>query len=221
MIHPLLGGLTMVAVLAMVLGSMAMAEDAPAPADPDPQLEAALPTGFPAPGPLNEITIKDYPAYRAAWHDKGEGFWSLFRHIKKNEVNMTAPVEMTIEEKQITRQGKRLVISSQAFMYERPDQGATGQQGDVIVRDMPAQTVISIAVTGKINQKRMDELLAKLQAELEKRKGEYESAGPSRMLGYHSPFVPAERRWTEFQIPIKKVEPKSESEAKPQPETKP
>ena len=207
--HPLISLSLLAAVLSMAWTAPARGEQKAESPDPDPRLEAALPEGFPQPGPLDEVTVKQYPAYRAAWHDEGDGFWSLFRHIKKNHVKMTAPVEMTLKQ-QLERRGKRMVIASQAFMYERPDQGDTGQQGQVIVRDMPAQTMLSIAVTGKINQKRMVALMAQLDTELADRKEEYEQAGPPRMLGYHSPFVPEKRRWTEFQIPIKKIERKAE-----------
>ena len=63
---------------------------------------AALPEGFPDPTPAGEIQIKRYPAYRLA-RSKMSGadsvaFWTLFLHIKKNEIAMTAPVEMTYAE---------------------------------------------------------------------------------------------------------------------------
>ena len=66
--------------------------------------EANLPRGFPTPGPVGTVTVKNYPAYRAAVvrEDNGQGeqaqqnsmFSVLFKHIKKNDIPMTAPVEM-------------------------------------------------------------------------------------------------------------------------------
>jgi hypothetical protein len=63
--------------------------------------EARLPEGFPAPGPIGKVVIKEYPAYRAArtapadsTAGQNEMFWPLFQHIKRNEIAMTAPVEM-------------------------------------------------------------------------------------------------------------------------------
>ena len=64
---------------------------------------AKLPAGFPAPGPVGEIIIKEYPAYRIARIRRGEGgvagspnvmFRRPFNYIKRNDIRMTAPVEM-------------------------------------------------------------------------------------------------------------------------------
>jgi len=61
--------------------------------------EAKLPVGFPAPGPVGEVIVKTYPAHRLARvraernNDNGM-FMQLFRHIERQEIAMTAPVEM-------------------------------------------------------------------------------------------------------------------------------
>ena len=61
-----------------------------------PIVEAEMPSGFPQVTPVREIQIKRYPAYRKAVADAraDRAFWTLFSHIKQNDVAMTAPVEM-------------------------------------------------------------------------------------------------------------------------------
>ena len=64
--------------------------------------EAELPDGFPDPGPAGKVIVKEYPAYRLARFAALQGqpasqngmFWPLFQHIKRNDIAMTAPVEM-------------------------------------------------------------------------------------------------------------------------------
>ena len=46
-------------------------------------MESPQPEGWPEPGPAFEITLKHYPAYRAAVKEGGNGFWPLFRHISE------------------------------------------------------------------------------------------------------------------------------------------
>ena len=68
----------------------------------EPLVEAPLPEGFPGPGPLGRVVVKNYPKYRAARVEGGNSFWTLFQHIKRNDVQMTAPVaQMSDEEWQV------------------------------------------------------------------------------------------------------------------------
>ena len=90
--------------VALVLGALGLlgrgtqADDGP----PRPMVisEAKLPEGFPQPGPVGSVIVKEYPAYRLARTRAGGGdggmFMRLFRHIERNDVKMTAPVEMTL-----------------------------------------------------------------------------------------------------------------------------
>ena len=164
-----------------------------------PLIEAEMPRGYPAPGPLGEIRVKEYPAYRmAVAKGGGAAFWSLFQHIKRNEIAMTAPVEMTYGD----AQSARLSEQTMAFLYGEPDMGETGMEDNVEVVDAQPVTVVSFGLNGrradaKIQQAR-DQLMAWL-AEHE----QYEVAGPLRLLGYNSPFVPRDRQYWEVQIPIR------------------
>ena len=68
----------------------------------EPIMEAPLPVGFPAPVPAGEIAVIEYPRYRLARAGMKGGqngtFFTLFRHIQSNDIPMTAPVEMTMDE---------------------------------------------------------------------------------------------------------------------------
>ena len=90
-----------------------------------------------------------------------------------------------------------------SFLYERPDQGSTGKQGSVEVIDVPAMTVVSIGCRGERTTAAVGEAREKLLKWLDEKKGDYVSAGPMRVMGYNSPFVPRDRNFFEVQIPIK------------------
>lgn len=158
----------------------------------EPSMEASLPAGFPKPGPVGRIIRKQYPKYRAARSDGGAAFWTLFQHIKANKVEMTAPVEMTLD-----GEGR---MRDMAFLYERPDQGRAGQQGRVDVLDLSSTQVLSMGMRGRRGAgalERAKKLMTAWMAE----QG-IEAAGPWRVLGYNSPMVPASRQFWELQVPI-------------------
>ena len=72
-----------------------------------PIVEAKMPEDFPQYTPVRDVQIKRYPAYRKAEADPnaGRAFWTLFFHIKKNDIAMTAPVEMSYADGQSPREG--------------------------------------------------------------------------------------------------------------------
>lgn len=169
--------------------------------------EAALPEGFPPPGPTGRVTLKHYPAYRAAFATPGgEGrgqnslFRRLFNHIKRQDIAMTAPVEMTYNDPAAPMHDSNM--TAMAFMYRSTEQGATGDDQDVVVRDVPAQSVLSIGVRGGYSGKHFDTALEKLREHLDTHPGQYEVTGPPRVLGYNSPFVPPFLRYSEVQLPV-------------------
>lgn len=158
------------------------------------RLEAPLPAGFPGPGPVGRVVRKTYPAYRAARAAGGErSFWTLFQHIQTNDVKMTAPVEMTLDE--------QLRSTDMAFLYEHPDQGASGAQGRVAVLDLPALEVLSIGLRGDRVEASMK--LARRALEERLAKDGLVPAGAYRTLGYNSPMVPAAERFWELQVPVR------------------
>lgn len=163
-----------------------------------PIKEAELPAGFPKYTPIGQIEVKHYPAHRKASASGATEFWALFRHIKQNNVSMTAPVEMDYGDPRVDRTKQQ----SMSFFYERPDQGATGKQGGVEVVDVPAMQVVSIGCRGRQTSRAVDEAREKLLKYLAESKDRYTIAGPMRVMGYNSPFVPRDRNFFEVQIPV-------------------
>jgi hypothetical protein len=165
--------------------------------------EAPLPEGFPEPAPVDEIRVQDYPQYRLAKTEmtffEGNAFWTLFNHIKKHDIAMTAPVEMQYT----SDSDKPLKRSSMAFLYRSTEQGTPGVEDKVEVLDIPPQLAVSIGVRGDATKQRVAEAKRRLEAWLEAHATEYEAVGPLRVLGYNSPFVADEKRLTEVQIPVR------------------
>jgi hypothetical protein len=180
-----------------------------------PLMEAPLPEGFPPPTPLGQIEIKTYPAYRLAQTkmdgtgDEGRAFFTLFDHITDSSIAMTAPVEMQYES------GKQEAVArSMAFLYRSAHIGKLGESGRVEVIDVPAMTVVSLALRGKTSGDRVADAEIKLRDGLAHH-GEYEPAGNLRLMGYSSPMVAAERRLAEVQLPVKKRTPPAPNERRP------
>jgi hypothetical protein len=167
-----------------------------------PIKEAELPRGFPGYTPVGQIELKDYPAYRKASSSGAAEFWTLFMHIKQNNVKMTAPVEMDVADPS-AESPKKLRMS---FLYERPDQGRAGTMGSVDVSDVPPMKVVSIGCRGPQTSTAIDEARQKLLKYLEENRDLFSVAGPMRVMGYNSPFVPRDRNFFEVQIPVKAVE---------------
>jgi len=163
-----------------------------------PIKEAEMPKGFPGYTPVGQIEVKQYPAYRKATASGRAEFWTLFTHIKSNNVAMTAPVEMDYGDPRAGKTKER----SMSFLYERTDQGSPGKKGRVEVIDVPAMTVVSIGCRGARTAAAIAEAREKLVKWLDERKGDYVSVGPLRVMGYNSPFVPRDKNFFEVQIPV-------------------
>ena len=155
--------------------------------------EAELPEGFPEPGPVGRIVEKRYPAYRMARAEGRAAFWTLFRHIQSNDIAMTAPVEMRVDDEGAEQ--------DMAFLYASTELGEAGRQGRVEVIDVDARTVLSIGVRGR----RSDGALARARTILEARleaDGIEVAEDAWRVLGYNSPMVRASRQFWEMQVEI-------------------
>lgn len=164
-------------------------------------IEAPFPAGFPHPVPAGEIQVTEYPEYRRARASQGLGrqngaFFTLFRHITSNDIAMTAPVEMTVE-------NDRAV--DMAFLYGDPNTGKSGAAGRVAVQDVPSMTVVSMGVRGTSEGSAVKAGLAELEAWLARHEGEWKQAGSPRIMGYNSPMVPRNRQFSEVQIPIERI----------------
>ena len=183
--------------------------------------EAKLPAGFPSPGPVGEIIVKEYPAYRMARVHRGEGgvagspnvmFRPLFNHIKRNDIPMTAPVEMGYPEQSGPGDG----ASSMAFLYGEPSWGTSGADAAdqrVVVEDVPTMTVVSIGVRGGYTDANFKKALGKLNEWVQQREQQVRVNGPPRYLGYNSPFVLGFLKYGEVQLPVKIVGRADENDA--------
>ena len=157
--------------------------------------EAPLPAGWPQPGPNDRVTEKKYPACRAALA-KGGGetltFWTLFAHLQRNDIPMTAPVEKSM----VAADGK-LRQESMAFLYQSDKVGTLGPDGEkVAVRDIPAIKALSYAWQGNDSEENITKAKAALDGGLAARKAKARSF---RLLGYNGPGTPRDKRTWELQ----------------------
>jgi hypothetical protein len=165
-----------------------------------PILEAELPEGFPGPIAVDEVALKEYPTYRMARRESGSPgtFWALFRHIKRHEIPMTAPVQLDYR---FGDSGEPRE-ASMAFLYGRKQLGRVGKEGTVEVVDVPATTVLSLGVRGGRSPEKVAAAAERLTAWLDAHRDLYTAAGELRVMAYNSPFVPRGRRYYEVQIPV-------------------
>jgi hypothetical protein len=160
----------------------------------EPLMEAETPPDWPVPTVVGEVEIKTYPKHRLARVEGRGAFGRLFRHIQSHDIPMTTPVGMTREQQ-----------GSMSFLYPDDATGTLGpDQEGVEVVDEPAQTVVSFGVRGNLGEKQIAQAERILRAWLASQEA-YEPTGDLRTYGYNSPFVPAPARYSEVQIPVRKV----------------
>ncbi len=187
------------------------------PADEDAAMEkpfmfneADLPAGFPKPGPVGVVMIKQYPAARAAMvrsdainsNDEGRMFRPLFDHIKRNKIEMTSPVQIEYSSGE-----KSAEPTAMAFFYGQPDLKGDTAQSKVKAVETPPMKVVSIGVRGSYDSGHMAKAVDRLNQWLAERPGQYVVTGPPRVLGYNSPFVPSFMRYAEVQLPLADAKP--------------
>ena len=163
--------------------------------------ESDVPKGFPEPCALGEIQLKHYPSYRLARASskKDNAFFTLFNHIKSNNIEMTAPVEMRYDES-----NQKYQQIDMAFLYGAPDWGKLGDAGKgVIVEDIPAMSTVAIGLTGDFDPN-ASAYIETLESWLAQNASDYERDGKVRVLGYNSPFVWKSQRFFEIEIPVRK-----------------
>ncbi len=182
----------------LVLNSQAQELDKKEEIKPAPkyQSEAPLPKGWPEPGPYDKVSEKKFPAYRAAFTDgswQNFAFMRLFKHIQREDIPMTAPVEMEME-----KSGESLQMKSMAFMYENTKVGELGKDGEKIeVRDVPAMKTLSYTWQGNNSAKNRNTAKKALDAELEKRGVK---STDYRILGYNGPGVSNSKKTWEMVV---------------------
>lgn len=164
-------------------------------------LDAPLPEGWPLPSLAGLVRIKNYPPVRAAWvrsnGSDNSQFMTLFRHIQKKEIPMTAPVVMDFPMKTDGPAGM-------AFLYAKTDFGPSGSFGAVTVGDDAKLTVVSVGRWGAYTAGARNKAAARLRGWLESHP-EWSASGPVRVLCYHSPFHLPWNKYSEVQIPVAPV----------------
>ncbi len=167
-----------------------------------PRVEAPVPAGFPAPTPVGVVEIKKLPVYRMAKVANsgmgGNNFFTLFNHIKKNNIEMTAPVEMTMAEK-----NGKYTESSMAFLYQETTLGKVGPQGNIAVLDTKECMVASIGMRGSPSSENIESARRWLIEKIKTTPQAYEIAGELKVMGYNSPFMPEKLRYYEVQLTLK------------------
>jgi len=167
-----------------------------------PKVEAPVPAGFPAPTPVGVVEIKKLPVYRMAKVANsglgGNNFFTLFNHIKKNNIEMTAPVEMTMTEK-----NGKYTESSMAFLYQETTLGKVGPQENVAVLDTTECTVVSVGMRGSPSSENIESARRWLLEKIKTTPQAFEIAGELKVMGYNSPFMPEKLRYYEVQLPLK------------------
>jgi hypothetical protein len=189
-----------------------------------------LPEGYPPPTPVGSVEIKRYPSVRRAevvgradserglGRASSAGFFPLFRHISRNDIAMTAPVEMEFRTDRDAAPAPDAPVSewSMAFLYRTRDLHPTGRdEADPRVRivDSEPVTVVSLGIRGdRQGYAALREHVGRLYDWIEM-SGEWEIAGDPRTLGYNGPSVPRARQWWEVQVPVRPVESTTPDEA--------
>lgn len=163
-----------------------------------PRVEAPLPEGFPPFTPVGVIEVKEYPAYRKA---VGPSFWTLFQHIQKQQIPMTAPVEMN-------RAPGANGDGAMSFLYQNTGVGELGEIDGVEIEDAPPTTVVSLGFRGGLNERQVAESEQRLRAWLAGQ-SKYRAANESeiRVFGYNGPQVPERDRYGEVQILLEPATP--------------
>ncbi|QDV80096.1 heme-binding protein [Botrimarina mediterranea] len=163
-----------------------------------PRAEAPLPEGFPSFTPVGVIEVKEYPAYRRA---VGPSFWTLFQHIQKQQIPMTAPVEMN-------RAPGANGDGAMAFLYQNTGVGERGEIDGVEIEDVPATTVVSLGFRGGLNDRQVAESAQRLKDWLAGQSKYRAAKEPEmRVFGYNGPQVPERDRYGEVQILLKPAAP--------------
>lgn len=179
--------------------------------------DTKLPVGYPVPTPPGAIELKHYPTIRRAEFSSGQaagmmgqrGFWPLFQHISRNDIAMTAPVEMEYSD---TNEDERIDQWTMAFLYHVPENGPTGEDpadGRVLIVDTEPKTFLSIGVRGTQGWTGVLKITERLDAWLDGQ-SEWKRTGMPRTLGYNGPNVRMGDQWWEVQVPVERVSPASE-----------
>lgn len=172
----------------------------------EPTNEAPVPKGWLAFTPVGEVRLVGYPKYRMAIvessdaGEQGTYFWQLFTHIQRNEIPMTAPVEM-----HLSQTDKGLAMTGMAFLYENPDQPTpAGVRGNVRVVDIEPYEAVNVGLRGEMNDADIKGARELIEGWLKANQDAYTQSGEPRILGYNSPSMPNAKKYYEVQLVVKR-----------------
>jgi hypothetical protein len=172
---------------------------------------APLPEGFPPPSPDGEIEIKYYPEYRAATVQTpgdldsapSRGFSPLFRHISRNDISMTAPVEtrypVATLEGSMAPEGAATV----SFLYRSLDVVPQEVAQDIQIENIPPMVVVSLGTRGRYDLESYRASIERLQAWLLEHP-DYRVVGSPRRFFYDGPFLPDALKRSDVHIPVQR-----------------
>ena len=162
-----------------------------------PKFESELPAYFAPPTPVGEIEIKSYKPYRMAKTPSvgRTAFFKLFNHIKKNDIKMTSPVQMTYDGDK-----DKLSETEMAFLYPDSETNGSAKQDDVEVIDTDPVTVISMGMRGRPSATEVEEAAEMLRKASVHFPMKFELKDEVRLMGYNSPAVPPKDQFYEVQI---------------------
>jgi effector-binding domain-containing protein len=166
-------------------------------------MAANLPAGFPPPTDPGQIEIKQYPRYRAVTYTHTgapqvatrAAFDPLYRHISRNQIAMTTPVEARYSDNAV----------DVSFLYGDPTIEPDAVDPNVSVTDYPAATVASLGIQGAYTWERYETHLQQLRDWLAQR-CDYRAVGSPRRLLYNSPMTPEAMKRSEVQIPVEPID---------------
>lgn len=175
------------------------------------RIETPLPEGYPAPTPPGAIELKKYPSVRRAEVTRKDdsansAFWPLLRHISRNDIAMTAPVEMDYKglAEAGVEKGKSKAMTM-SFLYRTPDLHPVGKDSRderITIRDTEPVTVLAMGTSGDVDLDDVRSKFKELEAWLAANP-QWVRAGDYRTFGYNGPDTRRSRRWVEVQIPVK------------------
>ena len=156
-----------------------------------------------------KVEIKDIPALIAleasedgAYFDKGNNtFMKLFRYISANDVKMTTPVSVDVDE------------GTMRFFVGTKDQKKGLENTETVkVVEIPARTVVSIAYRGGYHERNYTKHVSRLTKWLETNPS-WEAAGEPVAVYWNGPMMPSAMKHAVVMIPVKAV-PSSEDAEK-------
>jgi hypothetical protein len=139
--------------------------------------------------------------------DTGSGFWPLFKHIERNGIAMTSPVEYDYPG--TDPEAPRIGDWTMAFLYRTPELAPTGTDAAdprVRVRDAEPMFVVALGGRGSYDTRRVERDLETLRDWLS-RNPQWRVSGAPRALMYNGPTIFGGRKWLEVQIPVVPVAP--------------